>query len=468
MRLAPGTTLRDLVRPTLLFATALALGPAATACTPNLAGAVAKTPEYDHPGEAKCGVTKSQSEPLVVEWPSAARAKLEALSRTGVVAVRYTGCEMEVLASCNAPGKYAYTGITPKHDHVAIRNEDDLYANIPLGAAKLEGKLARSGELDVDMAMVGRYASDRGTVRADELQGPDCGKATHVVSALTVGAFDFSAGAGATVSAGATVGNAGGGASSQSSKELLNSDGRMSACDGARTSDAHPPEACGAILRLEVVPLGQAKSEVPAGAPQATLKNMESAGVGVGVGAGGEVQIEASGREQTFTASVEAGGKTVSCAEAVTYYKPCRLSGLPEGRAHVTFGGESSFDRDIPVSADGRTTLKVWHRGHSAEIAGGVTLGAGVAAVAIGFLNGGFSSNTDANGNSTNSGAVALNIVLVTVGATAALVGLPLGIAGLAASHDGVLIEAPGRAPEMASGRGLQWGGLAAPLTLRF
>ena len=73
---------------------------------------------------------------------------------------------MEVLASCNAPGKYVYTAITPKRDHVAIRNEDDLYANIPLGAAKLEGKLAHSGELDVDMSIVGRYASDRASVSA--------------------------------------------------------------------------------------------------------------------------------------------------------------------------------------------------------------------------------------------------------------------------------------------------------------
>jgi hypothetical protein len=111
---------------------------APAACAPNLAREV-RPPELDRPGEAKCGVHKSQSEPLVVEWPSAARAKLEALSRTGVVAVRYQGCEMEVLASCNAPGKYAYTAITPKHDHLSIKNEDDLYATIPLGAARLEG-----------------------------------------------------------------------------------------------------------------------------------------------------------------------------------------------------------------------------------------------------------------------------------------------------------------------------------------
>ena len=57
----------------------------------------------------------------------------------------------------------------------------------------------------------------------------------------------------------------------------------MSACDAAKTSDAKPPEACGAILRLEVVPLGQAKQEVPAGAPHGTAA-AGSGGRGAGLG----------------------------------------------------------------------------------------------------------------------------------------------------------------------------------------
>ena len=230
----------------------LALLVGTQACAPNLADQASKAPEFNPKGETKCGVAKSQAEPLIVEWPSSARAKLEALSRTGVVAVHYSGCEMEVLASCNAPGKYGYTAITPKHDHVAIRNADDLYANIPLGAARLEGKLERAGELDVDMSIVGRYASDRAVVRSDELQGPDCSKATHVVTALTVGAFDFSAGSSAAVGGGVktAIGGVGAGGNSQSAQELLNSDGTMASCTGAKTSDGKPPDGCGAILRL--------------------------------------------------------------------------------------------------------------------------------------------------------------------------------------------------------------------------
>jgi hypothetical protein len=431
------------------------------ACTPNLA-ATARAPELDRPGETKCGVKKSQSEPLVVEWPSAARAKLEALSRTGVVAVRYQGCEMEVLASCNAPGKYGYTAITPKHDHVAIKNEDDLYAAIPLGAARLEGKLESAGELDVDMAIVGRYASDRAVVRADELQGPDCTKATHVVSALEVGAFDFYAGAGASVGASATAMGAGGGGNAKTSKELLNSDGRMNGCDSATTSDGKPPDGCGAILRLEVVPLGEAKRDAPA-APAPAAKDQAAAAA---VGAGGEVELTVPDKEYAFNVSVEAGGKTFTCAEPATYYKPCRLQGLPEGKAHVKVGGTSTFERDIPVSADGRTSVQLVHRGASYEIAMGSLAAVSGGLVVFGLVNGPGLSGSGPSGS--QDGAFVINITLVTIGGTLALLAIPGFIGGLLSSHDGMMIESPGKQMEVAGKPALQWGGLAAPTTWHF
>ena len=433
-------------------------------CAPNLA-AQAKAPAFDRPGEAKCGVTKSQSEPLVVEWPSAARAKLEALSRTGVVAVHYSGCEMEVLASCNAPGKYAYTAITPKRDHVAIRNEDDLYANIPLGAARLEGKLERAGELDVDMSIVGRYASDRVVIRADELQGPDCSKATHVVSALTVGAFDFFAGSGATVggSAKVAIGGVGAGGSSQTSKELLNSDGRMESCNAATTSDGRPPDGCGAIVRLEVVPLGQPKRETAVGAP---VPPPGAGGLGaINPASGGEVELSVPDKDTTFEASIEASGKTFTCAEPITYYKPCGLSGLPEGKARVHITGESTFDRDIPISADGRTSAQILHRGHGEEIVAGIMAAVGGGALVFGLVNGnGLVSPTGSSDDST----FLVNLLLVSLGGGLALVGLPGAFLGALSAHDGLMVDVPGKASELAGRPRFEWGGPPAPTTWRF
>jgi hypothetical protein len=444
-------------------ATAILAVVTCAACAPNLAAQANKPPEFDRPGEAKCGVHKSQAEPLVVEWPSAARAKLEALSRTGVVAVRYTGCEMEVLASCNAPGKYAYTAITPKRDHVAIRNEDDLYANIPLGAARLEGKLERAGELDVDMSIVGRYASDRAVVSATELQGPDCSKATHVVTALTVGAFDFSAGSGATVGAGAGVGGMGAGASASSSRELLNSDGQRSACDAAKTSDGRPPEACGAILRLEVVPLGEAKRDV--GPPSVTPPPAVAVAGSTAVpGAGGEVEISVPDKDFSFRAVVEAGGKTAACDELVTYYKPCRLSGLPEGKARVRVTGDSTFERDFPVSADGRTSLQLLHRGAGNEVTMGIMTGVGAGMLAFGLVfNGGVQA-----GSNGGDGAFVVNILMVALGGSIVLVGLPGALSSALSAHDAVYVEAPGKPAEMARLPSLEWGGPLAPTSFLF
>jgi hypothetical protein len=310
------------------------------------------------------------------------------------------------------------------------------------------------------MAIVGRYASDRAVVRADELQGPDCSKATHVVSALEVGAFDFYAGAGTSVGGSAGALGAGGGASAKASKELLNSDGRMNGCDGATTSDGKPPDGCGAILRLEVVPLGEAKREAPAG-PAAATKDQTAAGAAVG--AGGEVELTVPDKDYTFNVSVDAGGKTYTCSEPATYYKPCRVQGLPEGKARVKVSGTSTFERDIPVSADGRTSVQLVHRGGSYEIAMGSLAAVSAGLVVFGLVHG--PGLSDPPGG---SGDFVLNLTLVTVGGTLALLAIPGFFGGLLSSHDGMMIESPGKQMEIAGKPSVQWGGPAAPTTWRF
>ena len=144
----------------------------------NAASRLATAPEYAPKDQTKCSIEKSKAKPLIVEWPSADRGELEAQAHyRGLVVVRYKGCEMQVLDGCTTSVKYTYAPITRKKDRVVMRDADDLYANVPLGAAKLESKLERSGELDVDMTLVGRWEADRSTVRLDELQG-SCDGAT--------------------------------------------------------------------------------------------------------------------------------------------------------------------------------------------------------------------------------------------------------------------------------------------------
>lgn len=210
--------------------------------------------------QTKCGVTKSQEKPLIVEWPSAARGDLETQARGGLVVVRYRGCEMDVLPRCRAPGAYVYAPFTPKVDRVIIRDQDELWASIPIGAARFEGTLRQAGQLNVAMTLVGKMTSDRGVLRAAELSG-DCEGATHVIVGITVGAFEFFAGADQGAGAGAQLFGAGGGAKTAALRETLTKDGLTASCAAAKLTDPTPPEGCGALLRLEVLPLGA--TEVP-------------------------------------------------------------------------------------------------------------------------------------------------------------------------------------------------------------
>ena len=92
-----------------------------------LATHLAEPPGRTPAGASRCQVTASQLRPLIVEWEAADRASLEVrLRREGLVAVRYAGCELEVLR-CQAAGKYHYSGVTVKQDGLAIESEDDLY-----------------------------------------------------------------------------------------------------------------------------------------------------------------------------------------------------------------------------------------------------------------------------------------------------------------------------------------------------
>lgn len=226
-------------------------------------------------GESKCGVRASTAKPLIVEWPATERAALEARATRGLVAVRYEGCEMEVLTNCTAKGSYTYLGLNQKREAVRIKNADELYAQLPVGAAGLEAKLQRSGQLNVDMVIIGRKEADRSQFKKRDLDGR-CDDATHVITGLTVGAFSFYTGASASVGAGVKVGQVGVGAASSAEQEVLKQDGDEDSCALAEQGSDEPAPGCGALLRVEVVPIDE-----PIFGPKAPL-----AAGGTGTGSG--------------------------------------------------------------------------------------------------------------------------------------------------------------------------------------
>jgi hypothetical protein len=202
---------------------------------------------------ARCGGAGQMVRPLIIEWAATDRASLESRLRRGLVVVRYEGCVVEVLRECAAPeGAYDYLGITRKSDQITIRTADELYVNMPLTAVTLEAKLAKAGELNVSMALVGNYEAQRARFDISELQGR-CEGATHVVAAAQVGAFEFYTGAAAEIGTEVDVEKvAGVGARSSASREILNHDGNEDACLSSTPSDTIPPPECGALLRLEL------------------------------------------------------------------------------------------------------------------------------------------------------------------------------------------------------------------------
>jgi hypothetical protein len=227
----------------------------------NVGGALAKPPAVPTDRNTTCRVIKSQAEPLIVEWPETARGKLETLRKKGLVAVRYEGCDLEVLPRCSVKvdGSYKYSAFERKQSKVTIRTEDELYANLPVGAIALEGKLKAMGQLSIDMTLVGRYESPVQKVRREQLEG-ECDYATHVITDLTVGAFKFEAGADGEVGGGASLAgtNIGSKGSSQAKRELLAKDGDPSSCQKSSRDDVeYPPVGCGAIIQIEVASLSE-------------------------------------------------------------------------------------------------------------------------------------------------------------------------------------------------------------------
>jgi len=243
----------------------------ACGATPSTPVDVPEPAPAGHSHSGSCKQSGDSDKPLIVEWPGAERAAMEAGVQRGTVVVRYDGCEMTLLSYCQAPGSYSYTGVTPKDENVVIRNADELCAKVPLGAAKLEAELSTAGQLELAMRMVGRYDSAERSLSSGQLKGA-CDGATHYVSGITVGAFELASGARAKIGGGTEVLGVGAGARSEAERNTLSRDGELAACTSAR--DSLPPDGCAALLRVEVLPLGAtsgSSAPPPAVAPEQKL-----------------------------------------------------------------------------------------------------------------------------------------------------------------------------------------------------
>jgi hypothetical protein len=226
-------------------ATALGVGCA------SMPGSDPQVPRYAPSDQTTAHAAQSADHPLILEWPAADRAALESQRAGGVVVVRYSGREMQLMRGCHAAAAYHYVALTPKEEDVVMRSGAELAAAMPVHAARLDARIEQKQKLEVAMTIVGMYESEGHAWRAADLTG-DCAGATHVIAALTVGAFELSASAETSAGAGATMLGAGVEAHRDASKEVLDRDGRKDACEKTTAGAAAPPYECGALLRVEV------------------------------------------------------------------------------------------------------------------------------------------------------------------------------------------------------------------------
>lgn len=209
-----------------------------SACAPpaNVAGETLKAPST---GEAfagtPCSAVRPQTEPDLMGWDPGSRANLNRLRAAGVVAVRYeaVGCNvtLELLSHCiGTTGKYQFSPYSANQRKVA-HNAGELFAQLPVGAASLGAGMKGGRALRTDYILAGQYALPPDAIfRKSELKGADCPRATHVVSAIYVGAFILGAGESRQLDAKSTLFGVGAGVSSSADVDVLSTEGDAESC----------------------------------------------------------------------------------------------------------------------------------------------------------------------------------------------------------------------------------------------
>jgi hypothetical protein len=288
------------------------------------------------------------------------------------------------------------------------------------------------------MHIVGRY--DAADSETNGMTGA-CDGATHVVTGLTTGAFEFTAGASSEVGGGVGVLGAAAGGKQARAKELLNRDGDPTSCERSTSADEAPPDGCGALLRVEVSPLeslaGLSPPARPAASPQADLGNSRAPVVPPGPGVvrvhidspDPTVQLRGFGVQKLRPVSggyESLGASTILCTGTCDSYVDARLGqplavhgdGFPESAPFQLFDKQGDVDLQVTPGNSTYQTLGV------------VSLSLGVLAVIGGgstLLTGALISGSD----DSSTGSDLKKWGLITTGAGAGLVGVGIVFTGL-------------------------------------
>ncbi len=213
-----------------------------------------------------CSAVKAPLEPDLALWEPASRAQLDKLRRQGVVAVRYEthGCEvsLELLPQCVGPkNRYVYSPYSATDTKIA-RDASELFAKLPLGAANASSLLRDHRVLRMDAKLVGTVGLPAGsTITEYDLVGPECKRATHVISAVYVGGFAMAAADARQVGSTNLF--------AAPPIDGMTREGQAQICERADAEGIELP-GCSVPLRVALAPIGGA-------APQAAVPRKEPA-----------------------------------------------------------------------------------------------------------------------------------------------------------------------------------------------
>ncbi len=208
-------------------------------------------------GGLQCSSFRPPTEPDLMAWDSGSRARVDRIKDDGIVAVRYhaDGCnvELEVL-NCVAKGSYSFKPYRANQSKV-MKSQRDLFAELPIGAARLGGKLAGGRALRTDYMLAGVLGVPvTQSFTAADLQGPDCERATHVAGSIYVGGFAMASGESERIAAQASIFGAGAGGEQDRTAEGKEEEGSVAACKKAQ-DEKKLVDDCSVPLRLGLVPI---------------------------------------------------------------------------------------------------------------------------------------------------------------------------------------------------------------------
>jgi len=227
-----------------------------------------------------CTDTKVVVEPYVVDLRGADRSHLEATMSEGIAVVRYDCNGLEVLKGCSikgaTPDPYTFVGVSIKEDQVQIETLDQLKANLPASAVKLEGELTSGASIDIGLLMIGRKSVPNDVVAREDLSGPGCAGATHFVRSAIVGAFAVEKGTQGKARIAAEIFKAGASAGSEANQRVANRDGKPEDCQVAKPGDKTPPDQCRAAVTIELYPIAEERPVVAEAEAGGEAKPQES------------------------------------------------------------------------------------------------------------------------------------------------------------------------------------------------